>query len=1761
MAHENGSMKYDIDISKQDQSTSHGKILAQIKPGSKVLECGCATGYMTQRMKEELGCKVSIIEIDEACYECAKEFAVDGFCGDLNQEEWFEHFSNQQFDYILFADVLEHLPDPLKVLTRMTDLLKSNGRIIISIPNIAHNDIIMKLVGDRFDYTSTGLLDNTHIHFWGRNNLDDFCQKAGLTIVQIDGTIAPFKTTEQAADNHETSDSRIISGLTDRTLGEIYQYVLVTQKTEYVKKHRIKCVNLLPQEKSFSGYQTGKDVSVCSTVFFSDGETFEQSNSQETVFTLNTAFSREIELIVTPPENCRTIRFDPCEAFFCLVENLSFVYDGMAISPQNTNGLPVGTAYLFSTRDPQLYFSIPRLKKDTSIVIRCKLTIFDETKEKEVAEFVKRFEDMGVLIHQVEQLNNELNIAQSELKLAQETKKELACCTVYFADEAGFHEENKATFSQPISRDDNSTFSLNFDVKVPIGCTKVRIDPCEGKYCVASSIRLIYAGRRLTGSPADGFVVGDTVFFRNEDPQLIVDLPDGNGMVLHADMTMRLFDVRDLTIESVDQRIREDSEKISTLSEDISKLKETHVREIAAMQESQEAKLEELEQSHAQEIAALQESQQTKLSELEQGHAQEITILQNQLSDAEKKIEISETQNLDKWNNIIEITDICNNRQQQIETLTAQINSLQSDIQQVSARCAYAEQSYEIVANAFFWKITKPARAVMDGIKRLSGKNQRIYQGLRFIKWTLRYGPIEAVKREKRFDVATPQAFPTAIIPAVENREKAPVQAEIKISILVPLNNTSEQYLREMIESVLSQTYTNWQLCLTDTSDQRHEYVESICKQYACDDGRICYKKLKMNMSTESANVAAKMADGEYIGLLNQDDLLSPDALERNVIAIHENQPDILYSDEDRLLEDRQHGDFYFKPDWSPDFLNSQMYICHFLVFKRSLFWEVNGFKKEYGEMQDYDLALRLSENKRKIIHIREILYTCRDTSSTGEGADTKLHAQNLGLKAVNEHLHRIYGTQANAKKTEHPFVYDARYPLPEDTKITIVIPMKDKWKLTDACVKSIVEKSTWKNYEILILDNRSTDHKTFKWFKTIKQLYPAIRILKADMEFNWSKINNFGIQNGKGDVFIFLNNDTIIISPDWMERLAEKAIREDTGVVGPLLLYEDGTIQHAGVVVGIGGWADHVFKGLEPIHKEYPFVSPMVMRNVLAVTGACLAVSRKTLEKIGNFDETFIICGSDVELGIRANDFGLFNVYDPFVRLYHLESKSRDSYIPEQDYKRSWEVYTPYREGVDPYFNPHLDKNSSTPKMIVQTIKPDEPQSLETEAAAHDETMEGGKGEDMNTLVRVKEALKSNPLTRGVYSATREKIRTVIENAVPPPSNIGEVQPAYARKEDNSHCRLNLLVPTVDKKYVFGGIATAIKVFERLCDETGWNGRVITVDGSYSEESSVISSRYKNIHCSAESEEPFQVVAFNDRSAATLPVRKYDIFVATAWWTAYIIQDVIKWQKEVWNLNTENPLIYLIQDYEPNFYPWSSRYLMAESTYRMNIPVYALFNSKFLKEYFDLHQYSFIKSWYFDPELNDKLKEYLPKDLTAVKKKQILVYGRPGVPRNAFELLCMSLREFIALSPENKEWVILSAGEEHCDIDLGSGATLRSIGKLSLEKYANLLLETYAGISLMVSPHPSYPPLEMATFGVKTITNCYANKDLSLFSDCIVSIKEYTAKEIATQLNKICSQYTSKVTWNINKEYAMNGGSYDGVIKLMASELNNIQL
>lgn len=1024
-----------------------------------------------------------------------------------------------------------------------------------------------------------------------------------------------------------------------------------------------------------------------------------------------------------------------------------------------------------------------------------------------------------------------------------------------------------------------------------------------------------------------------------------------------------------------------------------------------------------------------------------------------------------------------------------------------------------------------FWKkknidrkgISMGTSGVIEALKKVKRKIPLIQVPCQAIYIARRYG------WEMCFDYLFPRK-PRAI----QKMELPPLTEDIFFSIVVPLYNTEETCLSELLESVQGQIYSNWELCLVDAGDQGTGRVREICESYAAADDRIKYIPLPENKGiSRNTDYGIAQTGGKYIVLCDHDDILLPKALYMIADAIHESGAEVYYSDEDHIDSKGKHVMPLYKPDWSRDLLYSQMYTCHLFCFTREIYRRVGGFDPEMDGAQDYDLMLRFSEVTDEIRHIPFVLYSWRLTeTSTAGNADAKPYAHTAGLKALNRHLQKQYGDRAAAVDSEYPFVYRTSFSMPDEpVRISIIMPMKDHWEMTSQCIDSIREKSTYTNYEIIVLDNRSEEKETFAWFEKITKEFDQVRVVSADFEFNWSKLNNFGMKYATGDVFIFMNNDMLVISPDWMETLAANALRDDIGVVGPLLLYEDNTIQHAGIIVGMGGWADHIYKGTKLSHTGSPFVSPVVNRNVTAVTGACMAVSRKNIMKIGEFDEQFIICGSDVELCIRAYAKGFRNLYTPYVRLYHLESKSRDSYIPEIDFKMSYNCYTPFREDGDPYYNINLDTHRVVPR----------------------------ERRDKMDYQLIKKRLKSNRLTAGAYERLRAAVNRTSTNY-----DVVEVQPIVPRRlEGYEKRRFNLLVPSLNTEHVFGGIATALKFYKELGKRLDCDLRVILVDAELKQDAMVEMEGFQVVsHQSDDSTAGKQIVSFANRYGETLPVGKNDIFMATGWWTAYTVFPVIRWQTEQYG-GEGHSLVYFIQDYEPGFYAWSSRYLMADSTYQSEIPTIGIFNSKLLYEFFEKNGYQFYQKHYFEPVLNDVLKEELLKHQDSyTRKNQILIYGRPGTQRNAFELLLASLNEWTEQFPQAGEWTVLSAGESFADITLKNGQTVHAVGKVSLQEYARLMLESKIGISLMVSPHPSYPPLEMSAFGMKVITNRYGNKDLSMFHQNILSLDNCSATSVARQLSALCGDQDMKNEPVLSGAYFNGENGWDEIMEKVKKEI-----
>ena len=519
-----------------------------------------------------------------------------------------------------------------------------------------------------------------------------------------------------------------------------------------------------------------------------------------------------------------------------------------------------------------------------------------------------------------------------------------------------------------------------------------------------------------------------------------------------------------------------------------------------------------------------------------------------------------------------------------------------------------------------------------------------------------------------------------------------------KISIAVPAYKTPELFLRQLIQSLQDQTYDNWELCIANASPQDAS-MEYVLKSCSAMDSRIVWKKLKENRGiSENTNEAFAMATGDYVGLLDHDDLLAPNALYEIAAALEkEPETEVLYTDEDKVRgEQLEHFQPHLKPDFNEDLLRSNNYICHFFVVKRTLLQKVGGMRKEFDGAQDYDFIFRCTEAAGKICHIPEILYHWRThEASTADNPQSKLYAFEAGKRAIEENLKRR-GMQGEVSHTKDYGFYRVKYAVQGEPLVSIIIPNKDAKTDLEKCIRSVKEKSSYKNYEILIVENNSETEEIFAYYKELSK-DPAIRLLKWKKEFNYSAINNLAAKKARGEYLLFLNNDTEVITEDWIQELLGICQRPGTGAVGARLYYGDHTIQHAGTVIGIGGIAGHMFVNLPGERTGYMHKAALI-QDLSAVTAACMLVKREAFEEVGGFEEQLSVAFNDVDLCLRLREKGCLVVYNPYAELYHYESKSRGAEDSKEKVRRfqseiefmrcRWEKLL---KAGDPYYNKNL--------------------------------------------------------------------------------------------------------------------------------------------------------------------------------------------------------------------------------------------------------------------------------------------------------------------------------------------------------------------------------------------------------------------------------------------------------------------------------------
>ncbi|MCI8845585.1 MAG: glycosyltransferase [Lachnospiraceae bacterium] len=630
------------------------------------------------------------------------------------------------------------------------------------------------------------------------------------------------------------------------------------------------------------------------------------------------------------------------------------------------------------------------------------------------------------------------------------------------------------------------------------------------------------------------------------------------------------------------------------------------------------------------------------------------------------------------------------------------------------------------------WKMSAPFRKAMHYVIRQKNRLKNC-GNLRGIWAKIKYKGREREAMER---------YGTASFPTEERRreeEETVFPHMVKFSILVPLYNTPKEFLTAMLDSVVAQTYKNWELCLADGSDiggsigsdiggsigsdiggsigsgGNHSYVGEICREYQKADreknggqGRIIYQKLEKNEGISgNTNRCLALATGEYIGLFDHDDILHPSVLYEYAKAINEQGADYIYCDETTFKNNdiNKMLTMHFKPDYAVDNLRANNYICHFSVFHRHLLDGSELFRTKYDGSQDHDMILRLTDKAKKVVHVPKLMYYWRShAGSVASGIQAKTYAVDAAKGAVADHLRKHGYTHFKITSTRaFETIFKISYQIIGNPKISIVIANKDHEPDLRRCISSIMEKSTYDNYEIIIVENNSETPEIKKYYEELKE-DERIKIVTYEGSFNYSAVNNLGVKAAEGEYILLLNNDTQVITVNWMEELLMYAQREDVGAVGAKLYYGDKTIQHAGVVLGLGAHRTAGHSHYMQHRENLGYMGRLCYaQNVSAVTGACLLVSKELFEKAGGLDESFAISLNDVDFCIKLREMGYLNVFTPFAELYHYESVSRG--LDDQGEKaaryneesaRFREKWKEVLEKGDPYYNPNFSLDRS---------------------------------------------------------------------------------------------------------------------------------------------------------------------------------------------------------------------------------------------------------------------------------------------------------------------------------------------------------------------------------------------------------------------------------------------------------------------------------
>ena len=980
-----------------------------------------------------------------------------------------------------------------------------------------------------------------------------------------------------------------------------------------------------------------------------------------------------------------------------------------------------------------------------------------------------------------------------------------------------------------------------------------------------------------------------------------------------------------------------------------------------------------------------------------------------------------------------------------LESLQSERDALAQQVQSLTRENAQAQGKLQAILGSRAWRLAEEGRSFL---RKVRNDWPRLYRGVRFVGRAITgrgrtpesrrpdrdgHSPAGRLSQADAYQRWIIEHEPTAKDLAAQRKSANSLDGPL-FSIVVPVRETAHSVLKAGLKSVLNQTYPRWELCaaVTPENDQQNRnFLVKLAKRNA----RVRLVELSENEGISNiTNAALDLASGEFIALLDHDDTLAPFALFEMARRI-KTQPaaDIVYSDHDYL--DSQNGsrrDPLFKPDWSPETMFSANYISHLTVWRRTLLHATGKCDPATDGAQVWDLFLRASEETRNISHIPKVLYH-RRRHATNDVAEAQ-------LLALRRHMERI-GLAAQPEIMPNG-LFHVRFNETPTALVSIVIPAKDRLALLSRCVSTILELTSYAKFEIIVVDNGSKETATKDYFRSLER-DKRIRVLWHPGPFNYSVINNRAVVEANGEFLLFLSDDIEITQPDWLTELVCWAKQPAIGIVGPKLLRANGNIQHAGVVVGMSGFADHPFID-GPAVNDTMAGNTGWYRDFLAVTGDCMLVRREVFDEIGGFNEDFVVWGGDVEFCLRAHQRGYRIVYNPFGELIQHEPHSHSAQIPSTDFAKSLEHFRPWLMSGDPYWSSNLSLFRQQP-----TLRPRNEQS------------------SLALAERQVDGLKAAITAAGPRGETEEESWVSwFDCSAEQFQRLRSHNPAV--KGLQAVKRLLWFISPFEVPF-YGGIYTIL----RFCDY--WK-REKNVDIFFavcgSSDKLKMAALIRQVYAEVRDDHVF--VLDNPKQGAELPA--VDASICTLWTTPYFAL----------HQTNVGRRFYLIQDFEPSFYRAGSASAIVESTYRMGL--YGIANTISLRQMYESEYGG--KATYFNPTINISVFHPAESPLSDNPRRpmQVFCYGRPQHPRNAFELVKQAMKNLKARLGDKVR--IVSAGDEWQPSEYGLQGIVENLGLLSYEETGRLYRESQVGVVMMLTRHPSYLPLELMASGCLAVTN-----------------------------------------------------------------------